>query len=73
LAAGVGQQVQRAERADLISSATEFIAARDLRNRFAHDYTNKPAALAALLDAAHDLVPFLARTQQRLAAALGAA
>lgn len=67
---GFLDNLQQAERAGLVSTASEFVAARDLRNRFAHDYSDKLEALAQLLDAAHALVPFLARTQTALAAAL---
>jgi hypothetical protein len=70
---GFLDNLQRAERAGLIGSSVSFVAARDLRNRFAHDYTSRLEVLATLLDEAHGLVPFLVDTQQALAARLRAA
>lgn len=64
---GFLDNLSRAERAGLVPSERQFVAARDLRNRFAHDYSSKPAVLASLLDEAHALVPVLADTQRRLA------
>ena len=69
---GFLDNLQTAQRLGWISDTVDFVASRKLRNRLVHDYSQDLEALAALLDEAHALVPFLAQTQARLAAVLAA-
>lgn len=52
--------LDRAERLGLLSSADDWLASRKLRNRMVHEYVRDPAELAQALNQAHSLVRLLA-------------
>lgn len=52
--------LNRAEHLGLIASATNWLAARELRNRMIHEYVRDPRELIDALTAAHAAVPLLA-------------
>ena len=51
--------LDRAEKLGLLSSADEWLASRKLRNRMVHEYVRDPAELAEALNQGHALVPLL--------------
>ncbi len=59
--------LDRAEKLGLLSSADEWVAARKLRNRMVHEYVRDAAELAAALDAGHQFVVLLTTFAARLA------
>lgn len=52
--------LNRAERLGLIASASDWLAARELRNRMIHEYVRDPRELVDALAAAHAAVPLVA-------------
>lgn len=57
--------LDRAERLGLLTSADEWLATRRLRNRMVHEYVEDPAVLAESLQQGHSLVPMLLDAEQR--------
>jgi hypothetical protein len=51
--------LDRAEKLELLTSADDWLAARKLRNRMVHEYVRNAAELADALNEAHTLVPLL--------------
>ena len=51
--------LDRAEKLGLLSSADEWLASDKLRNRMVHGYVRDPAELAQALNQGHALVPLL--------------
>ncbi len=51
--------LDRAERLGWLSSADDWLATRQLRNRMIHEYIEDPAILASALQAGHEFVPML--------------
>ena len=62
------ENLDRAEKLDLIDSADQWLAVRKLRNLMVQEYLEQAQALHAALLAAHASVPMLLQTVQRLAA-----
>ncbi len=55
----VMDNLDRAERLGLLSSAEAWLAMRNLRNQMVHEYVEEPGLLAGALTAGHDFVPGL--------------
>lgn len=53
--------LDRAERLGLVSSADQWLAVRKLRNQMIHEYIEDPRILAAALQSGHEFVPTLGR------------
>lgn len=51
--------LDRAEKLQLIPSADAWLTMRKLRNQMVHEYIEEPATLADALQAGHDFVPTL--------------
>lgn len=60
--------LDRAERLDLIASADEWMTMRKLRNQMVHEYVEDLAVLASALQSGHDFVPALTNTANNLIA-----
>ncbi|NBD19171.1 hypothetical protein GTZ97_00610 [Aquabacterium fontiphilum] len=58
--------LNKAERFGWLASVDEWLVVRKLRNRMIHEYVKDPAELAQALQAAHDFVPLLVHTAQRM-------
>ena len=58
--------LNKAERFGWLASVDEWLVVRKLRNRMIHEYVKDPAELAQALQAAHDYVPLLVNTAQRM-------
>lgn len=58
--------LNKAERFGWLASVEEWLVVRKLRNRMIHEYVKDPAELAQALQAAHDFVPLLVNTAQRM-------
>jgi hypothetical protein len=58
--------IDLAERFGWLASVDEWLVVRKLRNRMIHEYVKDPAELAQALQAAHDFVPLLVHTAQRM-------
>lgn len=58
--------LNKAERFGWLASVDEWLVVRKLRNRMIHEYVKDPAELAQALQAAHDFVPLLVNTAQRM-------
>ena len=56
------ENLDRAEKLGLLSSADEWLAIRKLRNLMVHEYIDHPQTLHMALHAAHDHVAMLAQT-----------
>ncbi|HET8701290.1 MAG TPA: hypothetical protein VFL97_06455, partial [Nitrococcus sp.] len=69
-AGAVIDNLDRAERLDLIPSADDWFAIRKLRNQMVHEYIEDPAILANALQIGHEFVPTLLRVADTLMAAL---
>jgi hypothetical protein len=50
------------EKLGLLRSVTDWVEARNLRNRLAHEYMRDAEEFAAALNRAHALVPLLVET-----------
>jgi hypothetical protein len=61
------ENLDRAEKLNLIQSADDWLAVRKLRNLMVHEYLDQPDALHAALMAAHAGVPMLLQTVERMA------
>ncbi len=59
--------LDRAEKLGLLTSADDWLAARKLRNRMVHEYVRNAAELADALNEAHTLVPLLTGFAQAVA------
>ena len=60
--------LDRAERLELLSSADEWMAMRNLRNQMVHEYVEDPAVLASALQSGHAFVPELIATANSMIA-----
>jgi hypothetical protein len=58
--------LDRAERLGLITSADDWMVMRKLRNQMAHEYIEDPAVLFSALEAAHAFVPVLVAVADNL-------
>lgn len=58
--------LDRAERLELIESADEWMAMRNLRNQMIHEYVEDPAVLTGALQAGHAFVPTLIDTAGKM-------
>ena len=58
--------LNRMEKLGLLSSVLDWVEARNLRNRLVHEYLRDADDFAGALDAAHQLVPLLIETYNRL-------
>jgi hypothetical protein len=69
-AGAVIDNLDRAERLSLLTSADRWFAMRELRNQMVHEYIEDPAVLASALQSGHDFVPELLATAERMLAEL---
>jgi len=60
--------LDRAERLDIIKSADEWMAMRNLRNQMIHEYVEDPVVLHSALQSGHDFVPVLVAASDRMCA-----
>ena len=60
--------LDRAEKLGLLSSADGWLASRKLRNRMVHEYVRDPAELADALNQGHALVPLLVELASAISA-----
>jgi hypothetical protein len=60
--------LDRAERLGLISSADEWMAMRNLRNQMVHEYVEDPAVLTSALQSGHTFVPALVSAADKMIA-----
>lgn len=60
--------LDRAEKLELLDSADQWLAMRKLRNRMVHEYARDMQALANALNEAHTAVPSLLAFANRMAA-----
>ncbi len=60
--------LDRAERLELIVSADEWMTMRKLRNQMVHEYVEDMALLASALQTAHEFVPVLTQAADKLMA-----
>lgn len=67
-AATLLDNLDRAERLGLVSSADHWLAARRLRNQMVHEYVEDPAILSNALQSGHEFLPTLVRTADALQA-----
>lgn len=58
--------LDRAERLDLINSADDWLAMRKLRNQMVHEYVEDPEILASALQSGHEFVAILVATANRM-------
>ncbi|MEJ2577261.1 MAG: hypothetical protein P8106_11465 [Gammaproteobacteria bacterium] len=58
--------LNRMEKLGLLASTLDWVEARNLRNRLVHEYQHDPSEFAQALNRAHQLVPLLADTYNRL-------
>jgi hypothetical protein len=61
--------LDRAERLNLVEDAQAWIDMRKLRNQMVHEYVEDPVVLASAIEAAHGFVPKLVAVARRLIAA----
>lgn len=59
--------LDRAEKLGLLSSADEWLASRKLRNRMVHEYVRDASELADALNQGHALVPLLVSAASAIA------
>jgi hypothetical protein len=67
-AAAAIDNLDRAERLNLIDSADDWLATRKLRNQMIHEYVEDLTILASALQSGHGFVPVLTGTAHRLIA-----
>jgi len=60
--------LDRAERLDLLKSADEWILMRNLRNQMVHEYVEDPVILSSALQTGHAFVPALIATANKMIA-----
>jgi len=60
--------LDRAERLDLLDSADDWMEMRSHRNQMIHEYVEDPAVLANALQNGHTFVPALIGTADRMLA-----
>jgi len=58
--------LDRAERLGLITSADEWMAMRNLRNQMVHEYVEDPAVLTSALQSGHTFVPALIAAAEKM-------
>jgi hypothetical protein len=58
--------LNRMEKLGLLSSVVDWVEARNLRNRWVHEYLRNPEDVAGALQRAHQLVPLLVDTYERV-------
>jgi hypothetical protein len=66
-AGAVLENLDRAEKLGLVTSADDWLAVRKLRNLMVHEYIDQPKTLHMALHAAHDHVAMLAQTVEKFA------
>ena len=66
-AGAVLENLDRAEKLGLLTSADDWLAVRKLRNLMVHEYIDQPKTLHMALHAAHDHVAMLALTVEKFA------
>jgi hypothetical protein len=66
-AGAVLENLDRAEKLGLVTSADDWLAVRKLRNLMVHEYIDQPKTLHMVLHAAHDHVAMLAQTVEKFA------
>ena len=66
-AGAVLENLDRAEKLGLLTSADDWLAVRKLRNLMVHEYIDHPKTLHMALLAAHDHVGMLAQTVEKFA------
>jgi hypothetical protein len=66
-AGAVLENLDRAEKLGLLTSADDWLAVRKLRNLMVHEYIDHPRTLHMALQAAHDHVGMLAQTVEKFA------
>ena len=66
-AGAVLENLDRAEKLGLLTSADDWLAVRKLRNMMVHEYIDQPKTLHMALHAAHDHVAMLAQTVEKFA------
>lgn len=54
--------LDRAERLELVSSADHWFTVRNLRNQMVHEYIEDPEILSSALQSGHEFVPVLVHT-----------
>ena len=62
--------LDRAERWELIPSVDDWLTARKLRNQMVHEYIEDPEVLASALQSGHEFVPTLLLVAENLIAAM---
>ncbi len=62
--------LDRAERLDLVPSADDWLAIRKLRNQMVHEYIEDPVVLASALQMGHEFVPALVGVADALVSAI---
>lgn len=62
--------LDKAERLDLIASADDWLTVRKLRNQMVHEYVEDPKLLAGALQTGHTSVALLVATAERMIAEL---
>lgn len=60
--------LDRAERLELLNSADDWMAMRNLRNQMVHEYVEDPAILSSALKTGHLFVPDLIATANKIIA-----
>ncbi len=60
--------LDRAERLELIKSADEWMIMRNLRNQMIHEYVEDPVVLASAMQTGHDFVPVLIAAANKMIA-----
>jgi len=60
--------LDRAERLELLSSAEEWIVMRKLRNQMVHEYVEDPVVLTSALLSGHNFVPVLVTSTYKMIA-----
>lgn len=60
--------LDRAERLELLKSADEWMTIRNLRNQMVHEYVEDPAILSSALQTGHDFVPTLIAAANKMIA-----
>jgi uncharacterized protein with HEPN domain len=67
-AAAAIDNLDRAERLGLISSADEWMTMRNLRNQMVHEYVEDPIVLTSALQSGHAFVPSLVGAAEKMIA-----
>lgn len=60
--------LDRAERLEIVQSANDWMVVRNLRNQMVHEYIEDPVVLASALQTGHGFVPVLIAATDRIIA-----